>query len=123
MACPCSALVSGISRLNGVTELKTTAQDQMDRLAASMNINTRDPAAIRQRVEIDRHDFQLRCCGNVCRRHRLGADDHAVRLLQIGLIGLFADLLDMGLAHARRGVQKRKSRRMQLSGNKDMRHQ
>jgi len=30
----------------------TTAQDQMDRLAASMNINTRDPAAIRQRVEM-----------------------------------------------------------------------
>ena len=29
----------------------TSAQDQMDRLAASLNIDTRNPAAIRQRVE------------------------------------------------------------------------
>ena len=30
----------------------TTAQDQMDRIAASMKIDTRNPAAIRQRVEM-----------------------------------------------------------------------
>lgn len=45
-------MVSGKGRLIGVTGLNTTAQDQMDRLAASLKIDTQSPAAIRQRVEM-----------------------------------------------------------------------